>query len=205
MRITRTRLGALCLATAIGAGLCVAGVELEARGGRHGAAPSEGRQDPVPPAGTPGRPNRPQTTDPNAVPTGELVNMLDTYAIVQAQQALTLDDDKYGQFVARLKRLQEARRRNQRERNQILQDLRRLAGPHAPTPVDETTVRERLRALRDHDERAATEMRKAYDALDEVLDVRQQARFRLFEETIERRKLDLLMRARERAARDGSR
>jgi hypothetical protein len=34
-----------------------------------------------------------------------------------------------------------------------------------------------------------------------LLDVRQQARFRLFEEEIERRKLDLLVRARERANR----
>ena len=152
MRITRKRIGALCLTGAIGAGLCVAGVELEARAGRQAAAaPSEGRQDPTPPAGTPNRPNRAQSQDANTVPTGELVNMLDTYAIVQAQQALALDDDKYGQFVARLKRLQEARRRNQRERNQILQDLRRLAGPQAPTPVDETIVRERLRTLRDHD------------------------------------------------------
>jgi len=42
-------------------------------------------------------------------------------------------------------------------------------------------------------------MRQAYDALDEVLDARQQARFRVFEDQIEQRKLDLLMRARERA------
>ena len=138
--------------------------------------------------------------DPGAVSAGELVNMLDTYAIVQAQQALTIDDDKYGVFVARLKKLQEVRRRNQRERNQILQDLRRLAGAQAPLPVDEAAVKERLRALRDHDERAAVEMRRAYNVLDEVLDVRQQARFRVFEETIERRKLDLLLRA-QRAAR----
>jgi hypothetical protein len=131
---------------------------------------------------------------------GELVNMLDTYAIVQAQTALTLNDAQYGQFVTRLKRLQEARRRNQRERNQILQDLRKLTGPQAPMPVDENALRDRLHALRDHDDRAATEMRKAYDTLDEVLDVRQQARFRIFEETIERRKLDLVVRARERAA-----
>ena len=40
-------------------------------------------------------------------------------------------------------------------------------------------------------------MRKAYNALDEVLDVRQQARFRVFEEQIERRKIELLMRARQ--------
>jgi hypothetical protein len=139
--------------------------------------------------------------DAAGVTTGELVGMLDTYAIVQAQRALAIADDKYGQFVVRLKRLQEARRRNQRERNQMIQGLRRLAGPQAPAPVDEGVVRERLRALRDHDDRAAAEIRTAYDALDEVLDVRQQARFRVFEETIERRKLDLLVRARERAAR----
>jgi hypothetical protein len=129
--------------------------------------------------------------------------MLDTYAIVRAQTELTLNDTQYGQFVTRLKRLQEARRRNQRERNQILQDLRKLTGPLASTPIDEAVVRERLKALRDHDERAAVEMRKAYETLDEVLDVRQQARFRIFEETIERRKLDLVLRARERAARPG--
>ena len=34
--------------------------------------------------------------------------------------------------------------------------------------------------------------------VDQVLDVRQQARFRLFEEQMERRKVDLLMRARQR-------
>ena len=155
------------------------------------------------PPAAPNRSNRSDPSDPLApVSTGELVNMLDTYAIVRAQAELTLSDAQYAQFVTRLKRLQEARRRNQRERNQILQDLRRLTGPLAPTP-DETVVRERLKALRDHDERATVEMRKAYETLDEVLDVRQQARFRIFEETIERRKLDLVLRARERANRSG--
>jgi hypothetical protein len=43
-------------------------------------------------------------------------------------------------------------------------------------------------------------LRKAYDSLDEVLDVRQQARFRIFEENLERRKMDLLLRARQRTA-----
>ena len=156
------------------------------------------------PPARPNRGNRPDPSDPLApVSTGELVNMLDTYAIVRAQAELTLNDAQYAQFVTRLKRLQEARRRNQRERNQILQDLRRLTGPLAPSPADETVVRERLKALRDHDERATVEMRKAYETLDEVRDVRQHARFRIFEEKIERRKLDLGLRARERANRPG--
>lgn len=128
----------------------------------------------------------------------ELVNMLDTYAIVQAQDALQLGDPQYGQFVTRLKRLQEMRRKNTQARNRIVAELRRLTLPD--TPLDENTIRERLKALREHDERAAADLRRAYDSVDEVLDARQQARFRIFEEQMERKKLDLLMRARNRAA-----
>lgn len=191
--MTKSRIGAWLVVGLIGAGAAGSAV-FEVR-----LAASGGPQEPAAPP--PGRGNRPQPPRDAiaAVSTGELVNMLDTYAIVQAQDALTLNDTQYGQFVTRLKRLQEARRRNQRERNQIIQDLRRMSGPQAPLPVDENALRDRLRALREHDDRAAAEMRKAYDSLDEVLDVRQQARFRTFEETIEGRKLDLVVRARERA------
>ena len=51
--------------------------------------------------------------------------------------------------------------------------------------------------LQEIESRTAAEVRKAYTALDEVLDVRQQARFRVFEEQVERRKIELLMRARQ--------
>jgi len=154
------------------------------------------RRNPLPPEE---RPNRPAGLSP-----GEVVAMLDAYAVVQAQDALSLNDAQYGQFVTRLRRLQEARRRNQQARNQILQELRKLAGAQATPPYDENGIRDRLKALRDHDDRAAAELRRAYDSLDEVLDVRQQARFRTFEEMLERRKLDLLMRARQGAARRGT-
>lgn len=130
---------------------------------------------------------------------GEVVGMLDAYALVQAQNALQLNDSQYGTFVGRLKNLQETRRRNQRARNQLVQDLRRMTNPQVTT-VDEAAVREKLKALRELDDRSAAELRKAYDSLDEVLDVRQQARFRIFEENLERRKMDLLLRARQRAA-----
>jgi hypothetical protein len=135
-----------------------------------------------------------------ALSPGAVVAMLDAYAVVQAQEALQLNDAQYAPFVTRLKKLQETRRKNQQTHNQIVQELRRLAGPQAVPPFDEAAIRDRLRALRDVDDRSAVELRKAYDAVDEVLDVRQQARFRMFEDMIERRKLDLLMRARQRAA-----
>jgi hypothetical protein len=126
--------------------------------------------------------------------------MLDTYAVVQAQEVLQLDDARYGQFVVRLKKLHATRRKNQQARNQIVQELRRLSAAQAAS-ADENAIRERLKALHEADERAAADLRQAYDRVDELLSVTQQARFRVFEENIERRKLDLLVRARERAAR----
>jgi hypothetical protein len=134
----------------------------------------------------------------------EVIGMLDAWALVQAQDALQLTDAQYGQFVIRLKRLQETRRRSQRARNQILQELRKLAGAPIAPPYDEAAIRGQLKALGEHDGRAAAEIDRAYAALDDALDLPQQARFRVFEETIERRKLDILMRARQAARRGGS-
>ena len=137
--------------------------------------------------------------DPGELSSAEVVGMLDAYALVQAQNALQLNDSQYGAFVGRLKTLQETRRKNQRARNQIVQELRRLTAPQVTT-LDEPAIRERLKALRELDDRAAADLRRAYESLDEVLDLRQQARFRIFEENLERRKMDLLLRARQRAA-----
>ncbi len=138
-----------------------------------------------------------------AAPTNsELGTILDAYAIVQAQNALQLDDEQYGRFVTRLKRLQEARRRGLQGRNRLVQELRKLG---LDPSADETAVRERLKALRDLEDQTTAAIRREQDALDEVLTLRQQARFRVFEEQLERRKLDLLVRARGRAARpDGA-
>ena len=119
--------------------------------------------------------------------------MLDAYALVQAQETLQLNDAQYG-------------------------DVRRTAEEAAGNAAEESAARAisssrssgscRRRRRRRRSTRprfaigsrrcasttiaSAAELRRAYDALDEVLDVRQQARFRIFEEMIERRKLDLL-------------
>jgi len=58
-------------------------------------------------------------------------------------------------------------------------------------------LRNQLKALNDLDARLGTDVRQALDGVDQTLDLRQQARFRLFEEQMERRKVDLLMRARQ--------
>jgi hypothetical protein len=127
----------------------------------------------------------------------ELAAMLDAYELVQAQTALRLDDTQYGQFVVRLKRLQETRRRHLIQRARLLQELRKLT---AAAAADDAPIRERLKVLHELDEQAAANIRRESAAVDELLDPRQQALFRLLEERIERQKLDLLMKAQQRAA-----
>jgi hypothetical protein len=127
----------------------------------------------------------------------EIQRLFDAYLVMDAQQALALSDQQYPQFLARLKTLQDTRRRNQQERIRMMGDLQRLTNPRQPARADEGEIKSRLTALQELESRNAAEMRKAYHAVDEVLDVRQQARFRVFEEQIERRKIELLMRARQ--------
>lgn len=127
----------------------------------------------------------------------EIQKLFDAYLVMEAQRALQLNDQQYPQFLIRLRTLQDTRRRNQQQRNQLMGQLQRLTNPRAAARGDEAMIKERLTALQELESQNAAEMRKAYNALDEVLDVRQQARFRIFEEQIERRKIELLMRARQ--------
>jgi hypothetical protein len=142
---------------------------------------------------------------PNLSP-GEVQRLFEAYAVVQAQEMLALSDAQYPQFITRLKALHEIRRRAQRERAVVLQELIRLTGgpgrdAAARTSAgNEAQIRDRVRQLDELDERTAAEVRQSYQAIDQILDVRQQARFRVFEEQMERRKIELLMKARQARA-----
>jgi hypothetical protein len=149
-------------------------------------------QNPAPQVGGP----LPGLDNGNLSP-GEIQRLFDAYLIVEAQRALDLTDQQYPQFLSRLKALQDTRRRTTQERNQLMQQLQRLTNPRQPSQGTDAQIKERLAALQEAETRTAAEMRKAYNALDEVLELRQQARFRIFEEQIERRKIELLMRARQ--------
>ena len=124
----------------------------------------------------------------------EIQRMFDAYALLQAQDQLKISDDQYSPFLVRFKALQDVRRRALLERTRIVQELRRLTNGAQP---DEGPIKDRLKALQELDARSGVDVRKAYDAVDQVLDVRQQAKFRVFEELMERRKLELVSRARQ--------
>ena len=138
-------------------------------------------------------PQRPRAAGGELSPV-EITRMLDAYALIQAQATLGLTDDQYARFVVGMKNLQEARRRLQIERARLLRELNRLSSGEES---DEAVLLSALSELKQHDQKAAAELVKSYDTLDEALTPRQRARFRLLEENMERRKIDLLMRARQ--------
>jgi hypothetical protein len=144
-------------------------------------------------AGAPRR-NGPAAAGAEGVSPGEIQRLFDAYVVMQAQDSLQLTDEQYPKFLARVKVLQAARQRGLVDRGRIVQDLRRL---YDATPLDETQAKNQLKALADVDARTASEVRDALSGIDQVLDLRQQVRFRIFEEQMERRKVDLLMRARQ--------
>jgi hypothetical protein len=175
----RTTLGTLLIAAALAAGPAAA----------QGTPPAGARdaqaQMPAAPGDVP-------------INAAQIQRWFEAYTVLQAQDALQLSEAQYGRFVTRLKALQDIRRRHQQARNQILADIRKLTNPQTG-PADEAALTDRLKALHDEEDKAAGDIRAAYGAVDETLDVRQQARFRLFEDRMEQQKLELLMRARQNA------
>jgi hypothetical protein len=107
---------------------------------------------------------------------------------------LQLNDEQYSRFLLRYKSLQDVRRRSLQEHTRLVGDLRRLL---MQGQQDEAQLKDRMQQLQDVDSRAFAEVKKAYEGIDQVLDVRQQAGFRVFEEQMERRKLELITRARQ--------
>lgn len=128
----------------------------------------------------------------------EVQRLLDAYVVLQAQEALTLSDAQFPQFLTKLRAFQEVRRRNEQSRLRLIGELNRLTNGRVAAEGAEAQVRERLKALDELEASSPSELRKAREELFQALDLRQQARFRVFEEQMERRKLELLLRARAR-------
>lgn len=148
----------------------------------------------APVSAQPRLPRRGPAAQADGVSPGEIQRLFDAYVVMQAQQELQLSDEQYPKFLARVRTLQAVRQRGLAERTRIIQELRRLSDGSL---LDDGQARAQLKALADADARLASEVREALNGIDQVLDLRQQLRFRIFEEQMERRKVDLLMRARQ--------
>jgi hypothetical protein len=152
-------------------------------------------QDPQPPPGGRGRAGQGRA----GLNVAEVERLFDGYVAMQAQDALNLTDAQFPQFLARLKVLQQTRRQHLAARRAIIAEL---GGGIKASPPAEGALSDGLKKLRDLDAKFTDDVRRAYEGIDQVLDLAQQARFRVFEETVERRKFDLMLRAR-RSAQQG--
>ena len=127
--------------------------------------------------------------DNAGVTPGEVQRMFDAYALMQAQEQFKISDEQFAKFMTRFKALQEVRRQD-------------AAGPHAdhhracaswprrhrPTRRRSRTSFGRFRMLDVADRRRAQEgVRSDRPGARRA----QQAQFRVFEEVMERRKLEL--------------
>jgi len=126
----------------------------------------------------------------------EIQRQFDRFEVIEARRALGLDEQAFAVVGQRLQRMQALRRRQQNQRRAILNDLRQTLEPGS-AGIDEAAVTARLAELSSLGVRQAQELRRAQQALDAVLTVRQRVQFRFFQERFEQRKLDLLMRARQ--------
>ena len=158
--------------------------------------PAPRRPGPVAPA----RGGRRGGEAPEGATAAEAERLFDRYALGEARAALQLQPGQLAPFATAFDQLQATRRRVQRERQRLLNELAVVSRGGA---ADETVVGERLRALEEFRTRAEQDLRAALSGVDGVLTVPQRARFRVFERRIERQKLELLGRAR-RAARGAS-
>lgn len=156
--------------------------------------PAPRRPGPVAPA----RGGRRGGEAPEGATAAEAERLFDRYALGEARAALQLQPGQLAPFAAAFDQLQATRRRVQRERQRLLNELAVVS--RGGGTADETVVAERLRALEEFRTRAEQDLRAALSGVDGVLTVPQRARFRVFERRIERQKLELLGRAR-RAAR----
>lgn len=134
-------------------------------------------------------------------PAGELnlqtvQSMVDAWALVEAQKQLDLSEEQHGTFVTRMMRLQNLRRRHMMERQRLLREMGGIAFGSGTQRPDDTALTEKLKTFDDLSQRSAQELRQATQELDAILTPYQRVRFRVFEERIERQKIDMLMRAR---------
>lgn len=177
--------------------VCTAGAWTEAVAAAQAPAQPPGSAPP----GRPGRGGRmgrpPLPANPDMMTVQQVEQYFDQVVLYQAQTQLQLNDDQFLKFGAGLRRLQMARRQQQRRRLALMRDLNELISAPA---IDDAAVTAKIREIDDLTTGENREVQDAYGAIDVVLNVRQRARFRVFEETMERRKIDLLARARRAAA-----
>src|SRR5688500_6079217 len=125
----------------------------------------------------------------------EIQAQFDAYFIGQAESVLQITDDQYGPFVRRVRTLQGVRREARVQRNRMLAQLAQMLRQR--DSADEARLAAAIKAVDDHERNTTLEVQKAFTAIDEVLTPWQRARFRVLEDQLEQKKLEMVIRARQ--------
>ena len=141
------------------------------------------------------RPNAPPPPAQSAVALNDVQQMLDAMVLGRAQPQLQLTNDQYPQFFKSMQALQQLRRQHQMRRQRMLGELRRLTNPQQAEPPDDATIDAKTKALDDLEAQMFQDEQKSRAAIDAILTPHQRARFRVFEENMEREKLRMLAKA----------
>lgn len=139
--------------------------------------------------------NAPAPPAQSAAALDDVQQMFDAMILVRAQPALQLSDDQYPKFFKAMQSLQQLRRRHQMLRQRSLGELRRLINPQQQEPVDDATIDAKTKALDDLEAQMFQDEQKSRERIDGFLSPHQRARFRVFEENMEREKLRMLAKA----------
>jgi hypothetical protein len=143
---------------------------------------------------------RPAPPSPDGLTAAQAEQLFDRYVLAQARIALQLRPVQIEPFRRRLQELQIVRRRGQRQRQQLLNQLN--AASRGDEPADDAELSKQLGALDELTRTIDQQVSDAQARVDEILTPRQRVRFRIFEQRMEQRKAELVARARQ-AVREG--
>jgi hypothetical protein len=136
-----------------------------------------------------------QETRPRRSARQDVEGLMEAYVISKLQEALELSDQQFAEMVVAQKKMSEHRQNFRRERQKVLEQLRRLLG--SPDAHDDE-IAPLLKRLGDLREELNSSERRDYEAIDTILDVRQRARYRLLEQEIQRRFQQMVREIRQR-------
>ncbi|TDI42975.1 MAG: hypothetical protein E2P02_12295 [Acidobacteria bacterium] len=125
----------------------------------------------------------------------EVEGMMDAYILSKLQDALELTDEQFGTMVVAQKKLQDTRRDYRQGRMTLLRRMRQTLRRDQAREEELTRLLDELDNL---EIEFSQNQRARYAAIDDILEIRQSARYRILEAEIQRRLTQLMRQVRGR-------
>ncbi len=123
----------------------------------------------------------------------EVEGMMDAYILSKLQDALELTDEQFGTMVVAQKKLQDTRRDYRQGRMTLLRQMRQTLRRDQAGEEELVHLLDELDSL---EIEFSQNQRARYAAIDDILEIRQRARYRILETEIQRRLTQLMRQVR---------